>query len=179
MISKLKKYYLPIFEELLIPNERHKFVWDMDLEVLKQKGFSCFILDLDNTILSHDQRELTLQHLTWIEKCKDMGFDIYLFSNNRSKKRVQRVCEQIECYGYYACLKPFVYSFDELIEEFDVDCSTAIVVGDQLFKDVVIGNYAKVYSVLVDPIDTHFSFSQSLLRKLELYCLDYFKIKFV
>ena len=80
-----------ILQELLIPKESYESVWDIDLETLKEKNITTLLLDLDNTLLSNKQRNLSIQHLNWLQKCKDNGFQIYLLSNNRSKKRTKMV----------------------------------------------------------------------------------------
>ena len=42
------------------------------------------------------------------------------------------------------------------------------MVGDQLFTDVLIGNWLGANSVLVDPIDKRLSFFKTLQRQIEL-----------
>ena len=143
-----------IFRELLIPTESYEAVWDIELENLKEKNITTLLIDLDNTLLSNKQRLISVQHLNWLQKCKDNGFSIYLLSNNRSKKRVERAAKQIECVGIYLAMKPFTFSTHQLVQDQNLTLKNACIIGDQVFKDIVLGNWLNIYNILVEPIDT-------------------------
>ena len=161
-----------ILQELLIPKESYESVWDIDLEKLKEKNISILLLDLDNTLLSNKQRNLSIQHLNWLQKCKDNGFQLYLLSNNRSKKRVQKAAKQIECNGIYLAMKPFSFSTKQLAQTYHINLKKCTVIGDQVFKDIILGNWLKIHNILVEPIDK----SMSLLVRLQ-YTLERFLIQ--
>ena len=163
-----------ILQELLIPKESYESVWDIDLETLKEKNITTLLLDLDNTLLSNKQRNLSIQHLNWLQKCRDNGFQIYLLSNNRSKKRVQRAAKQIECNGIYLAMKPFTFSTKQLAKTYSLNLQECTIIGDQIFKDIVLGNWLKIHNILVEPIDKtlslfariQYSFERFLSKKL-------------
>ena len=161
-----------ILQELLIPKESYEAVWDIDLETLKEKNITTLLLDLDNTLLSNQQRNLSIQHLNWLQKCKDNGFQLYLLSNNRSKKRVQRAAKQIECNGIYLAMKPFTFSTKQLINTYNINLKNCSIIGDQVFKDIVLGNWLKIHNILVEPIDK----TMSLLVRSQ-YSLERFLTK--
>tara|TARA_Y100000591_G_scaffold332772_1_gene371489 strand:+ start:2163 stop:2720 length:558 start_codon:yes stop_codon:yes gene_type:complete len=158
-----------IMQELLIPKEAYEAVWDINLEFLKEQQITTLILDLDNTLLSNKQRNLSIQHLNWLQKCKDNGFQIYLLSNNRSKKRVSRAASQIECNGFYLAMKPFTFSIKHLADTYNLNLKQCAIIGDQVFKDVILGNWLNVYSILVEPIDKTMSIFTRAQYTLERY----------
>lgn len=161
-------------KELCIPNESCDFVWDINLEALRDKGYSVLFVDLDRTLLSHDQRFLSLKHLSWIQTCKDYGFKVVILSNNRSRRRVKRVLEQIQCAGMYMACKPFTFGIHHLVKMYDLDLSKSVVIGDQVFKDVLVGNWLKLHTILVKPLEDSQSFIFRMQKELENFILKTF-----
>lgn len=58
-----------------MPKQSIKDVCDIDLEALKKKRYTTFLVDLDNTLLSNSQRNVPLTYVNWIQKSKNMEFD--------------------------------------------------------------------------------------------------------
>ena len=164
-----------IARELCTPDDRVDHVWDLDLETLLEEGFDTFVLDVDNTIVSHQQRLLSLRHLNWVQKCKDLGFKVYILSNNKSRRRIKKVCDQIQCTGYFSAFKPLVLDFDDLCLQFDLKLNKTIIVGDQVFTDVILGKWRKVYTVLVEPVDDNLTMFKRLQYDIEQSVLRYFE----
>ncbi len=172
MMSILTKTYLPIIKDIFLPNEHYHKVDDIDLGKLYDKGYRNLFLDIDNTLMSYDDRELSLQTLEWVERNKQLGFKCFILSNNSSRNRIERISRQMKCPGVYFALKPFTYSIQELARQYNVSLERSIIIGDQLFKDVVLGKWLKMYSILVDPIDIRHSFFKTLQRDIEVKLLD-------
>tara|TARA_Y200000002_G_C22564703_1_gene613983 strand:- start:187 stop:720 length:534 start_codon:yes stop_codon:yes gene_type:complete len=161
-------------KELCIPKESCDFVWDINLDALRDQGYEVLFVDLDSTLASHDQRFLSLKHLNWIQTCKDYGFKVVILSNNRSRRRVKRVLEQIQCDGMYMACKPFTFGIHYLAKIYNLDLSKSVVIGDQVFKDVVVGNWLKLYTILVKPLDRKISFLFRMQKDLEYFILKTF-----
>ena len=170
-LSKIKK----ILSELLIPNQHVDHVWDIDLENLKKQNFSTLVIDLDETILANSQRNLSLNHLNWLQKCKDIGFKIFILSNNRSKKRVQLAAQQVDCIGLYMAMKPFTFSIHQLQKSYQFDFNQSIIIGDQVFKDVVLARWLNVYSILVNPITKPKKIIARIQYSIEKKLMSYIK----
>ena len=152
-----------VLQSLCLPDEHHEAVWDIDLQAWLEKGFKTIVLDVDNTVVSRKQKTLSLQHLNWVQKCKDMGFQVLILSNNRSRKRIEKICKQVDCKGYYGAMKPLAFSFRQLAEQFEFSFETCVMVGDQVLTDVLVGNWVRAHSVLVEPIDE----TLSTLKRLQ------------
>lgn len=176
MITSLLSDYHQIIKQLITPNKYHSTLWNIDLEILKLKGFSYLILDVDDTILALSQRKLSLQQINWIHKCKDLNFEVYLLSNNRNKKRIQSVCDQIQVNGYYYALKPLPFSLKYLSKQFSIPLSKSVIIGDQLLKDTLLANWSKVYNILVSPLERSNGFFITLQRRFELFLINKFDI---
>ena len=173
MVRLLSKSIIKkICGELLVPDQIVSNVCDIDLENLKKEGFFNLFLDLDNTLVSANQRHLSLKHINWIQKCKDFGFNVFLLSNNRSSKRVYRAAKQVDCYGIYMAMKPFTFSASQLAQDFDLDLKKTVMIGDQALKDVISGNWLKMHTILVDPIDDPLPLLPRAQKKFEDYWIE-------
>ncbi|MFT5171442.1 MAG: HAD superfamily phosphatase (TIGR01668 family) [Candidatus Marinamargulisbacteria bacterium] len=166
--------YLSILQRLLTPNDILEGVEDIPHEHLFSRGFNTMLLDVDNTILPYHQKKISLQYINWIQKIKSFGFTVFLVSNNSSHKRIKTACLQTELTGLYFAMKPFVFSAKELIEDHGLEAEKCIVVGDQLLTDVILGNWLRAHTVLVDPLGKKLSFVKTVQRETELFLLRKF-----
>lgn len=164
--------YKQIVRELLIPKAMYDSVLDIPFDTYYSDGYRYMLFDVDNTLLSRDSKLLSLEYQSWIEKIKDYGFSVFLISNNSSYKRIKRVADQLRVKGLYFTFKPFTYSTRDLMKEHYIDPAKAIVIGDQLLTDVLLGNWLNIHTILVDPIDKKLSFVKTLQREIELAIFD-------
>jgi uncharacterized protein len=157
---------------ILTPKEIHASVADINLHALYNKGIRTLFLDVDNTLMRYDERVLSPHYYHWVVKAKSAGFSIFLLSNNLSYRRILRVCEQTETQGVHFACKPFTPAIKDLARRHGVSFKTSAVIGDQVLKDVIVGNWVRAYSILVDPIDKQSSFFKMLQREFELWILN-------
>lgn len=158
-------------KELFIPKEYYEFVWEINLDDLKAKGIKTLFIDLDSTLIVSNQRFLSLKHLNWIQTCKEYGFTVIILSNNRSRRRVKRVLDQIQCDGMFMACKPFTFCIHYLVKKYRLELETSAVIGDQVLKDVIVGNWLKLHTILVKPLDLKQSFLFRLQKEFESFIL--------
>jgi len=171
-IRKRIQRYLCFFKDLITPKEIYENVEDIILDSLYYKGYTTLILDIDNTLVAHSSRKVTLEKINWIRKCKNMGFRIFLVSNNSNVSRVLHIANQVEIYeGLYFACKPFPFSLYDLAETYGFNLEQCAVIGDQLFTDIILGNWISGMSILVDPVNKRLSFFKTLQREVELFFL--------
>lgn len=166
------KDYKEILKTLLLPNNMYDSVLEIPFDEFYNNGYRYMLFDVDNTLLSRDNKLLSLEYQSWIERIKDYGFTVFLISNNSSYKRIKRVADQLRVRGLYFTFKPFSYSTRDLMKEHYIDPAKAIVIGDQILTDVMLGNWLKMHTILVDPIDKKLSFIKTLQREIELMIFD-------
>ena len=124
--------------------------------------------------MTYEEKELSLEAVNWVHHIQSVGFTVYLVSNNMSKERIQIVAEQLNIPGVYLACKPFSFGIRALIRKYEVLPFQAIIVGDQLLKDVFLGNFLGMYSILVNPLDIKKSIFKMIQRDFELFILKYF-----
>ena len=164
--------YKKILTDLFMPDLIEEFIENLSLEKLYRQGYRVLFLDVDNTLMTHEHRQVSLQRAHWIETMKGIGFEIYLLSNNSSERRIRKVCHQLKVEGVYFACKPFSYSLKDLADRHQIDLKKSIIIGDQLLKDVVLGNWFEMYTILVNPLDIRRSFFKTMQRDIELWILD-------
>jgi hypothetical protein len=156
---------------LLTPDEMYHRVEDLDLEDFYNEGFRTIFLDVDNTLMTYDQRKCAISKISWVEQQKRRGFNVFLVSNNSSKSRIGKVCDQLNCDGVYLALKPLTFGIRDLAKRHKVDLTRSIVIGDQVLKDVMVGNWLKCITILVEPMNKRLSFFKTVQRDIELFIL--------
>lgn len=157
-----------LLRAILTPNLVCPTVFDIPLASLVEKGYKTLLLDVDNSLVGRDDRDPTLRTVNWIIHAKGLGLSVHIVSNNRSVNRIRRICDQLDVDGLYRAWKPFPWALRSYANHHQIQLNQCIMVGDQLFTDIIIGNWIRGYSVLVDPMDKRMSLFKTIQRELEL-----------
>jgi len=141
-------------------------VTDITADILKENNIKGLILDIDNTLVPNHVTEADETLLEWIEKMKYAGIKISIVSN-ASKKRVHTFNNKLNLYAVHRAFKPSVRAFNKASRLMGLDNKNVAVVGDQIFTDIVGGNSAGMFTILVKPIDKREEWFVRLKRKFE------------
>lgn len=161
-----------LLRAILSPNLICASIYAIPLEQLSIAGYTSIWLDVDNTLVGAQQRDTTLQTVNWIQQAKALGFSVFIISNNRSQNRIERIGRQLSINGIYRAMKPLPHAIRGYAKVKNIDLRRGIVVGDQLFTDIVLGNWIRSFSILVDPLDKKLSLFKTVQRELELFFLE-------
>lgn len=131
---------------LCVPN-----VPAVDLEKLRSRGIRGLLLDLDNTIIRRDRAFFPGEILLWVEEAKRKGFKLGIVSNN-SHERVTTLAGELGVPAVGRAVKPFPGPFRRALVMLGTPPEQSAVIGDQLFTDILGGNLAGLYTILVDPL---------------------------
>jgi len=140
----LKKLYPDIYVDTIL---------DIPMEKLKKSQIKAFILDLDNTITLWNSSEVSAEVVEWFTQIKADGFKACILSNN-GEKRILSVARSLDIPFIHRANKPGAASFFRALELMDVKQEETAVIGDQIFTDVLGGNRAGLYTILVVPLDS-------------------------
>lgn len=110
---------------------------DVNLEMLKNLGIQGIILDLDNTIVSEDDRYLSPNSEDWIEKAKQSGFKLFILSNGNRKWRTEFWSRRLDIPATAKARKPFPHEFRRAIAHMGTTANQVVVIGDSLHTDVI------------------------------------------
>jgi HAD superfamily phosphatase (TIGR01668 family) len=158
--------------QLLRPKEYHKSIFEIDLDKLQQKGYRAIMLDLDNTMVRWNHPDPTPGLVDWLGQVKAKGFAACIVSNNKGP-RVSEFAAKVGIPFISNASKPRRKGFREAMARLGVAPEQTVVIGDQIFTDVLGGNRAGAYSILVVPIDPREFFFTQMVRKVERRVLKY------
>ncbi len=120
--------------------------------ILSKQGIKIFICDLDNTLVPHYNKFPNKEVLEFIKKIQNNGMKFIIVSNN-SKKRVKFFSDKTSADQFYGnAKKPFPKIVKKIMDDFNVTSSEVIMMGDMLISDILVANFAKIESILVQPM---------------------------
>lgn len=127
---------------------------DLTPEQFLHRGIRLIMLDFDNTIVPYTTDIPEERMLAWLDGMKQSGLQLCVVSNSKHS-RVKRFCEKygLDCITH--AKKPFSKGIRQCLNRYRMDAASAVLVGDQIFTDVLGANSAGVFSVLVKAIDNH------------------------
>lgn len=160
----------------LHPDEFADTIYDITPELLDVWKIKVLICDIDNTLVPYDvpsADENLVEHLKNIEKS---GVKIAFVSNN-NKERVDLFNEPFGFFANEKSGKPFGKGIRRCIKHFNVDKKNIVLVGDQLFTDVLGAHDAGIKAILVPPIKEKENTFFKIKRMAEKPFLKYFKRK--
>ena len=141
-----------IFDRYLMPDYVFKDFTSLTPEWLKKRGVKGIVTDIDNTLVTYDDPEPTPPVLQWLKMLKENGIKVALVSNNSSPDRVRAFNRTLGFFAAYKSGKPFGSAPVRAMRHMGTDRSNTLMLGDQIFTDVMAGKCHGLTSVLVSPI---------------------------
>ena len=126
----------------------------IDLAELRRAGKRAIMLDRDNTLVPRDARTAPKEVSDWLARAKEMGFSLYMVSNNWHRDQVMRSASELGLSAISHAMKPAPFALRAALRRMGVAPREAVLVGDQLYTDVWAGNLAGVDTILVKPQTT-------------------------
>jgi len=152
---------------LLRPTAALDKVTDITPELLRQMQIDAILLDVDNTLAPPTDSTPYEGVQKWVDEIKNAGFAVVICSNN-FKSRIHPFSESIGLDCVSMSLKPFPFGFNRAKRKLKEKPKSVLVVGDQVFTDVLGANLAGMKSILLRPQTKEKGFSIALRRKLEV-----------
>ena len=148
------------------PNRHANNVLEIKPEELKERNIKGIITDLDNTLVAWDEPDAPEEIIEWFRKMGEADIEIVIASNN-NENRVKLFSEPLDKSFIHSARKPLALAFQKARKGMGLKKEEIIVVGDQLLTDVLGGNLAGYYTVLVKPIVETDGFWTRINRKIE------------
>ena len=132
---------------LLIPDYRFARLSSLTPDWLRQHGYQALLLDLDNTFLRRYREQVPPDQIHWVRLLRQHGIAV-VFVSNSGGGRLRHVREVTGCPAVSWALKPWGRAFRKALALLPPD-TPALVVGDQLFTDVLGAHLAGLPAALV------------------------------
>jgi HAD superfamily phosphatase (TIGR01668 family) len=152
--------------DTLRPDAHAASLVDVDVDRLWERGLRGIVLDLDNTCCAYHQPELAAGVADWVAGARDRGFRIVMLSNNFSE-RVAAAGAQLGVSTVPNALKPLPFGFLRALRLLGTPRRLTVVIGDQVFTDMLGGKLLGLRTVLTEPIVAHDFPLTRVLRWLE------------
>lgn len=139
---------------LVKPWRREADVASIDVDGLVEAGIRCVLIDRDNTIVPRDTKQAPKSALAWLGALSAAGIKVCMVSNNFHSREVEESARELGCKVVHHAMKPAPCAVRRALKLMGVTADEAVLVGDQVFTDVMAGNLAGVRPILVDPQST-------------------------
>jgi len=157
--------------KILYPKMYVSSILEIKLETLKELGIKGILFDLDNTIVRRDSVKFSPEVQGMLEEFKRQGFKLGIVSNN-SHKRVGSIAGPMEVTSVHRAVKPWVRPFRHALKLINTAPEETALIGDQIFTDILGGNLAGLYTILVVPMEgKEFWGTRMISRPLEKFVL--------
>lgn len=121
------------------------------LELLERDNIKGIILDVDNT-LSPIGKGITAENYNWIKEAKKYNLKVCILSNTLNERKVKKIMLGLDVFGLHFANKPSVKGFEMARNMLDLPKENIIMIGDQIFTDILGANRYGIKSILVKPI---------------------------
>lgn len=153
--------------QMLCPRIVVERVEDLDIQALRARGFRGMVFDLDNTLVSWRRWNVTPKVRDWLAQARACGFRMCILSNCLIPKRVRRLSRLTGLPALPKANKPSRKSFQQALDLLETSAAETVVIGDQVFTDVLGGNRMGFYTILVRPIERREFYFTILSRTAE------------
>lgn len=141
-------------------------VGEITPEFLHKKQIKGLLLDLDNTLTTHNNPVPPQSSLDWLDKMRSAGIKLMIVSNNHAP-RVTPFAEQLGLEFVSEGKKPLTFGYTRAIKRLGLEKRNVAAVGDQIFTDVLGSNLKGIRSIFVFPIEPETSLPFRFKRAIE------------
>ena len=151
-----------------LPTVALKRVTDISEELLNSLGIRAVFLDVDNTLSTHGSQSPFEGSVAWAQNRVEQGLQRFIISNNFKERGAPFAAQfQLPFVHFAAKPLPWGYLYAKKRLRTQVKNSQCLVVGDQIFTDIIGANLCGMKSVLLEPIQLENTASFRLRRKWE------------
>lgn len=141
-------------------------VSDISPEILKKLGIKGLILDVDNTLTTHDNPRPADGVLEWLDLMRNNNIQMMIVSNNHHP-RVKPFADMLGLDFIPEGKKPLSKGFKEAVAKMGMKKNEIAVVGDQIYTDVLGANLMNLKMLYVVPIEKEKTAFFKFKRKME------------
>jgi len=141
-------------------------VGDIDIERLAANGFTGVIIDLDNTLVAYRQLTPDERDARWIVSAHERGLSVVMVTNNGTPWAAG-VARQLGIPCIPNARKPLPFGFRRALDLLALPRESVIVIGDQLFTDILGAKMFGLAAILVEPLAARDPLRTRWLRRIE------------
>lgn len=163
---------------LFYPHRLCRRITNLDPGELISSGIRGLILDVDNTLTTHDNPIPGEGVCEWLQRAEQTGLKQIILSNN-TPERVRPFAERLGLRFAANGKKPLPSGVRRAAAEMGLSAAETAVIGDQIFTDVLAGRLAGAFVILVEPMELEKTVFFRLKRRLEAPVLRRFRTRMI
>lgn len=136
----------------LIPRGVYPSFSALDPAALADRGVKLVLADLDNTLVAYKVPAPTPEVAAWKDALAAQGIQLFILSNSRKPGRAQRFAQALGVPYQGHSGKPKKGGYLRALERMGCAPEQAVMIGDQIFTDVLGANNAGIVPLLILPI---------------------------
>lgn len=148
------------------PTAVRERVTEITPQFLESLGVRALLLDVDNTLATYTSHAASPGALEWVKAMGEAGFRMIIISNN-FKGRVGSFGAVFGLDTLSFALKPLPVGYLRAAKRLRVKPQECVIIGDQIFTDIVGANLCGMKSVLLSPIEPEEGFTFKVRRHFE------------
>lgn len=150
------------------PDYKFANVQEIPDSFFTENGIEFAVLDIDNTLVPYTSPLPTGSARGFIARLKALGIRSCFVSNN-GEERVKLFCTDLgESEYIWKARKPLAHKIKRAMKKMGADKSNTVLIGDQVFTDILGAKQAGIKAVMVDPIEAKetpfFGFKRAMER---------------
>jgi len=143
----------------------------ISLDSLQREGVRGIVVDLDNTLVGWRHLEPSPEVADWVKRALAAGFAMAIVSNN-VRAWVSSVASKLGVVTFvHGALKPLPFGIFRAVKTLRVSRSKIVVIGDQLFADVLGAKLLGIRAILTEPIVAKEHRAMAFVRSAERFML--------
>ena len=155
--------------DLLRPDQYVTGLECVDLDHLYEQGYRALLIDRDKTLTGWREQRVTPQKHEWLMDAVQR-FEVCIVSNTIFIKGVNKLGEELDLpvvSRWGLGRKPMPGAIRAALEVVQVPPEKSVMIGDQLFTDILGGNLMGLHTILSDPVPGPEFFATRILRLVE------------
>lgn len=136
---------------ILTPKSFFQSIYDITPEFLSENGIKAIVSDIDNTLVTYDDPVPTEKLMAWFRGLERAGIKLAFISNNHGE-RVKLFNKELGYHAFPNAHKPLIGTMLKAIDTLGEGKEHTAALGDQILTDIVAGNRAGIFTILVVPI---------------------------
>jgi hypothetical protein len=148
----------------------HRFadsIMDVDFDALRESGYRLVVFDFDNTLENWGLGSVSKEKKLLLSRIERLGMTVVVVSNGKSDRLNKVDIELPSIRVLSRARKPLTFKVKRLLKEVGIPSYQTVVLGDQLFTDIIMGNLLGAYTIKVEPLDEREFFWTKLVRRVE------------
>ena len=123
----------------------------IDVDALMADGVRLVLIDRDNTCVPRDTKEAPAAVVSWLDRVRAASIKLCMVSNNFHSGEVRASAAELGMDVVDHAMKPAPFALRRAMRLMDATPQETVMVGDQVFTDLMAGNLAGVRTILVRP----------------------------